>query len=114
MSVGTHTVTASVTDSDGNADQDTTTVIIEPNTAPTVSITGGGGTYLAGATVQLQGTASDAEDGEADMGVAIISDEVFTDYALTPPAAGSRATLVGRGAGRVRGVVMGVGGNVVL
>ena len=63
LSVGTHTVTASVTDSDGNTETDTTIVTIEPNSVPTVSITSGGGTYLAGATVQLQGTASDAEDG---------------------------------------------------
>ena len=65
LSLGSHTITASVTDSDGNSAADTVSVTIEmaANNPPRVTITGGGGSYRQGETVTLSGTASDDEDG---------------------------------------------------
>jgi hypothetical protein len=68
LSVGTHTVTASVTDSGGLADSDSISVTVTPvapNTAPLVTITapGDGSTVTAGDAVTFSGTATDAEDG---------------------------------------------------
>jgi hypothetical protein len=67
LSVGTHTVTASVTDSDGLSGSDQVTVIVEetPNTPPTVTITAPADptTVEVGTSVTFTGTATDAEDG---------------------------------------------------
>ena len=67
-------MTASVTDSDDNTSEATTTVVVASDTVPTVSITSGGGSYLEGQTVQLQATASDAEDGDLTASIAWSSD----------------------------------------
>lgn len=65
LSVGTHTITALVTDSDGNSVSDTISVTVETpvNNPPLVTVTGGAGTYNEGDTVVLTGTATDTEDG---------------------------------------------------
>ena len=67
LSPGTHTIMASVTDSDGNSSSDTisTTISLTPSAPqpPVVTITNGAGTYSVGDTVFLTGTATDAEDG---------------------------------------------------
>jgi len=67
LSVGTHTITASVTDSGGNIGDDLITVIVNPvpNDAPVVTITApaDGSSYTEGATVEFTGTANDTEDG---------------------------------------------------
>ena len=67
LSVGVHTVTASVTDSGGltGSDQITVTINAAGNTAPTVSITGpgDGSSFNEGDAITFTGTASDTEDG---------------------------------------------------
>jgi len=67
LSVGVHTVTASVTDSGGLSDSDqiSVEVIVTPNTAPTVNITApaNGTTVTEGTSVTFSGTATDTEDG---------------------------------------------------
>ncbi len=67
LSLGTHTITASVTDSGGLSDSDSISVTIDalPNTAPTVTITGpaNGTTVIEGSSLTFTGTASDTEDG---------------------------------------------------
>jgi hypothetical protein len=66
LSVGAHTVTAQVTDSGGLVAQATIALTVNPNTAPTVSITEpfDGSNFNAGSTVTLSATASDVEDGD--------------------------------------------------
>ncbi|MBZ0111153.1 MAG: hypothetical protein K8J08_01700 [Thermoanaerobaculia bacterium] len=68
LSVGSHVVTASVTDSGSLTATDTVNVTVNPpgNTAPTVNITAPAGpvTVDQGTTVNFAGTASDAEDGD--------------------------------------------------
>ncbi len=67
MSVGTHTITASTTDSGGTSGQDTITITIDPvNTAPTVAITApaDGASFNEGDLVSFTGTADDTEDGD--------------------------------------------------
>ncbi|MGD8590574.1 MAG: tandem-95 repeat protein, partial [Chromatiales bacterium] len=68
LSVGTHIITASVSDSDGLTASDTVSVTITAaNTAPTVSIDSpaNGANFEAGATVTFTGSATDTEDGDA-------------------------------------------------
>jgi hypothetical protein len=68
LSVGTHTITASVTDSGGLSGSDAISVTITAapvNTAPTVNITApaDGSSFVEGTSVSFSGTATDAEDG---------------------------------------------------
>ncbi|MEM7354913.1 MAG: endonuclease, partial [Acidobacteriota bacterium] len=65
LSVGTHTVTAAVTDSGGLGGTDQITVTVNPNSPPTVSISGpaNGSTFTEGTTINFSGSASDTEDG---------------------------------------------------
>jgi extracellular elastinolytic metalloproteinase len=68
LSAGTHTITASVTDSGGLGANDSITVTVNQpaNTAPTVTITAppDGTTVTEGTSINFTGTASDAEDGD--------------------------------------------------
>ena len=65
LSDGTHTVTASVTDSDKNTASASITVNVV-NDAPVVTITSptDGSTFDSGATILFEGNASDTEDGD--------------------------------------------------
>jgi hypothetical protein len=65
LSNGTHTITASVTDSGGLSDQDQITVTIN-NVAPTVNITAppDASSFVEGANINFTGTASDPGDGD--------------------------------------------------
>ena len=65
LSVGVHTITASVTDGSGLPGSDVITVTIT-NNPPTVSISApaDGSTFAAGANITFTGTASDPEDGD--------------------------------------------------
>ncbi|HSF14760.1 MAG TPA: Ig-like domain-containing protein, partial [Vicinamibacteria bacterium] len=64
LSAGTHTITASVSDSQGASGEDTITVTV--NALPTVSITLplNGSTFNEGVSIEFSGTAADAEDGD--------------------------------------------------
>ncbi len=66
LSVATHRLTASVTDSDGLTGADTVTVTVNPNTVPEVSITAPSSdtTVADGEEITLQGVGTDAEDGD--------------------------------------------------
>ncbi|MCK4622077.1 MAG: Ig-like domain-containing protein [Desulfuromonadales bacterium] len=66
LSVGTHTITALVTDSGGLAGSDSITVTVSSNTSPTVTITAplDGSTFAEGTSISFAGTATDAEDGD--------------------------------------------------
>ncbi|MDX1744472.1 MAG: Ig-like domain-containing protein, partial [Halobacteriales archaeon] len=70
LSVGTHAVTAAVTDSDSRTASTSITVIV--NAAPSVSITApsDGATLDAGSTTTFSGTASDPEDGDLTASIA--------------------------------------------
>jgi hypothetical protein len=74
LSVGVHTITASVTDSGGLSDSDVITFTINatPNTPPTVTITApaNGGSATQGTSVSFAGTATDAEDGNISANLA--------------------------------------------
>ena len=67
LSVGTHTISASVTDSGSASGSDSieVTVTAAPNTAPTVTITApaNGSAFLAGSSIAFAGSASDIQDG---------------------------------------------------
>ena len=67
LSVGTHTITASVTDSGGLSSSDEITITVDSaNTAPTVTISSpaNGTSSVFGDTVTFSGTGSDTEDGD--------------------------------------------------
>ena len=68
LSVGVHTITASVTDSGGLSGSDSIMVTVDPapNTAPVVTITAPltGSTFTDGDPINFAGTASDTEDGD--------------------------------------------------
>lgn len=73
LSLGTHTITAAVTDSGGRPDSTAITVTIMPsNTPPTVSITApaNNSSFGQGATITFTGTATDAQDGSLTSGLA--------------------------------------------
>ncbi len=66
LSAGSHTITASVTDSGGLTGSDQITVTVSSdNTPPSVNITApaGGSSFPSGTPVAFAGTATDAEDG---------------------------------------------------
>ncbi|MCP3961439.1 MAG: DNRLRE domain-containing protein [bacterium] len=65
LSVGVHTVTASVTDSGGLGGSDQISVTVNPNTAPSVTISApaDGSTFDEGTSISFSGSATDAEDG---------------------------------------------------
>ena len=65
LSLGTHTITANVTDTDGNVGSDTRTVTILADGAPTVSISApaDGHTVTTGTSITFTGTATDTLDG---------------------------------------------------
>ncbi|MEM9557545.1 MAG: Ig-like domain-containing protein [Acidobacteriota bacterium] len=66
LSVGSHEVTASVTDSHGTSGSETVTVTITANTPPTVEILAPatGLSVVEGTSVSFTGSATDIEDGE--------------------------------------------------
>ena len=76
LSVGTHTITAAVTDSGGLSGSDVVSVTVEANTAPTVSISApsNGTTATEGTSVTFTGTANDSEDGDLSSSIAWSSD----------------------------------------
>ncbi|MEM9293527.1 MAG: M36 family metallopeptidase, partial [Acidobacteriota bacterium] len=65
LSVGNHTITASVSDSGGLNASDSITLTIDANDAPVVTITApaDGSSFAEGANVSFSGTAADQEDG---------------------------------------------------
>ncbi|MDX1449010.1 MAG: hypothetical protein R3246_08075, partial [Acidimicrobiia bacterium] len=79
LSVGTHVVTASVSDSGGLSGSDVVSVVVDPvpvNQAPSVSITSppDGLVVIAGDSVSFVGSASDAEDGDLSASLSWVSD----------------------------------------
>lgn len=72
LSVGTHTVTASVTDSGGLPGSSGITVTVQGNTPPTVTITApaNGSSFTQGTSVAFSGTATDIESGTLTAGLA--------------------------------------------
>jgi len=70
LSEGQHTITASVTDSEGNVGSVSVNVIVV-NDAPAVSILqpSDGATFDSGASITFEGTASDTEDGDLTDGL---------------------------------------------
>jgi hypothetical protein len=79
LTQGTHTITASVTDSGGSMSTDAITVIINPivtNDVPVVIITGPAvTTFTEGDNVTFTGTATDTEDGMLTNGLQWTSDQ---------------------------------------
>ncbi|MFQ5433422.1 MAG: tandem-95 repeat protein [Anaerolineae bacterium] len=80
LSVGTHMITAAVTDSNGFVVQTAVTVTIDANPtnqAPTIAITGpaDGGSFVEATVVTLTGVASDAEDGSLNTSIIWTSDK---------------------------------------
>ena len=73
LSVGTHTITASVTDSNGEPGSDNITVTVNVNNAPVVNITApaDGHTVLQGTDITFTATATDVEDDDATLTAAI-------------------------------------------
>ncbi len=67
LSIGAHTITASVTDSGGLSSSDVITVTINAvsNTAPSVTVTNpsNGASFTDGDSINFAGTATDTEDG---------------------------------------------------
>ncbi|MDX1595934.1 MAG: S8 family serine peptidase, partial [Nitrosopumilaceae archaeon] len=65
LSDGSHTITASVTDSDGNSSSDSVSITVV-NNPPSVSITSpsDGTSFDSGASVLFEGSATDTEDGD--------------------------------------------------
>jgi len=96
LSVGTHTLTASVTDSGGLTGADIITVIITPhvNVAPTVTITapGDGSTFSEDdGAITFEGTATDPEDGDISADIQWSSS---IDGSFTSPVALSVGTHI--------------------
>ena len=76
LSVGTHLITASVSDSHGGSGLATIDLTIVVNTAPVVSIfePSPGSTTLQGTLLEFSGGALDAEDGDLSAGLSWASD----------------------------------------
>ena len=76
LSLGTHTITAAVSDSRGLPGSDQITVTVNANVTPTVSITApaDGTTEDTGSAVTFSGSASDPEDGDLTTSLAWSSD----------------------------------------
>ena len=74
LSEGSHTITASVTDSDGNSGSASISLSVV-NDSPTTSITTpvDGSTFESGATILFEGSASDTEDGDLTASLSWIS-----------------------------------------
>jgi hypothetical protein len=72
---GVHTITATVTDSNSNTSTDSITVTVS-DTLPVLSIDGpaDGSVFNSGSIVTLQGTATDAEDGDISEDIVWTSD----------------------------------------
>ena len=65
LSVGSHTITASVADSGGLSNSDSIAVVVNANSAPSVSIAApaNGSSFTEGSSIAFSGSANDAEDG---------------------------------------------------
>ncbi len=76
LSVGSHTITASVTDSQGAEGSAAITVVINANTPPAVAITApaDGSEVTVGTAVTFTGGATDLEDGDLSAGLVWTSD----------------------------------------
>ena len=76
LTVGTHVVSASVTDSSANTGSDSVTITVAANTPPVVSITSPleGSSSIETDLVSFSGSASDAEDGDLSASLAWSSD----------------------------------------
>jgi hypothetical protein len=72
LSAGTHTITASATDSAGTTGKATMNLSINPNTAPSVSISVApvSASYFSNQTITFTGTATDTEDGNISAKIA--------------------------------------------
>ena len=92
LSPGPHVLTASVADALGEIGSDTTTVIVNINQPPSVSITNPleGASFVEGALVSFAGSAVDAEDGDLTPALAWSSN---LDGALGTGAAFDLTTL---------------------
>jgi PKD repeat protein len=95
LSVGTHTITASVIDSGGLSASDTVTVNVESapaNTPPTVAITAptDGASFTEGDLITFTGTASDTKDGDISASISWTSD---LDGSIGTGASVSRSDL---------------------
>jgi len=64
LSVGAHVLTASTTDSSGLTGSDSTNVTIANGPMLTINAPTSGTEFVEGATISLQGTATDVEDGD--------------------------------------------------
>ncbi len=74
LTLGTHTITASVTDSGGLPGSASITITVNPvgaNTAPVVTIDApaAGATFVRGSPITFSGTATDAQDGNVSSGL---------------------------------------------
>jgi hypothetical protein len=94
LSVGTHLITADVTDSGGLSDSDSITVTVNPNTPPSVTITAppDGSVFNEGQSITFTGIATDAEDGDLSDSISWSSD---IDGALGTGASISTTLSVG-------------------
>jgi hypothetical protein len=64
LSAGVHVITASVTDDNGATGSDTITLTVDSAPVVTIDAPADGAAFAAGATVNLSGTATDAEEGD--------------------------------------------------
>ena len=76
LSLGTHTITGSVTDAGSFPGSDVVTITVAANTAPEVTITNpaDGASFLVGTSIDFAGTAADAQEGDLTPGLSWSSD----------------------------------------
>ncbi len=76
LSVGTHVITASVTDSHGGTDSTSVSVTVNANADPVVTLTSPttGSVVAVGASVSFAGSAADPEDGDLSAALVWTSD----------------------------------------